>query len=91
MQVIFNRLQDKIQKLLLKHEEANNLNIKLNAQLEQSQQEIENTRDMVQELKDKNKLLKLSVSLSGEDTVATKKKISDLVREIDKCIALLNK
>ena len=91
MQVIFNRLQDKIEKLLLKHEEANNLNVKLNAQLEKSQQEIENTRDMVQELKEKNKILKLSVSLSGEDTVATKKKINDLVREIDKCIALLNK
>ena len=49
-------------------------------------------KKIIQEMKDKNKILKLSASLrSGEDTKATKKQINDLMREIDDCINLLNK
>lgn len=45
------------------------------------------------ELAEKNKVLKMAKSLSGAegDSSDTKHKINELVREIDKCIALLNK
>ncbi|NNE55668.1 MAG: hypothetical protein HKN32_06585 [Flavobacteriales bacterium] len=47
-------------------------------------------------LTDKNKVLKMAKSLndgddSNESNTDTKHKINELVREIDKCIALLNK
>jgi hypothetical protein len=44
-------------------------------------------------LEEKNKILKLSTSIQSEqgDNKAARKKINELVREIDKCIALLNK
>ena len=47
----------------------------------------------IQQLNEKNKVLKLSSSIQGEqgDNKAAKQKINDLLREIDKCIALLNK
>ena len=57
------------------------------------QDQLEKKRQNVSELKDKNKILKLSASLQGEeqDTQAARQRINELVREIDKCIALLNK
>lgn len=46
----------------------------------------------IAELIEKQQVLKLARSFSGpnEKTLDTKQKISDFVREIDKCIALLN-
>ena len=57
------------------------------------QEQLEKEQQSVLELKEKNKILKLSVSLQGEeqDTQAARQRINELVREIDKCIALLNK
>lgn len=42
---------------------------------------------------EKNKVLKMANSLKGdgEETTSAKRRINELVREIDKCIALLNK
>jgi hypothetical protein len=46
----------------------------------------------IDELKEKNKILKISSSLNNDGSdKSSKKQINDLVREIDKCIALLNK
>ena len=57
------------------------------------QEHLYKEQQSVLELKEKNKILKLSVSLQGEeqDTQAARQRINELVREIDKCIALLNK
>lgn len=45
-----------------------------------------------QELEKSNTTLKVAKSLTGtEETTEAKLKINELVREIDKCIALLNK
>ena len=45
------------------------------------------------ELKEKNNVLKMAKSLgeSGEKSTEAKRRINELVKEIDKCIALLNK
>jgi len=45
------------------------------------------------ELEEKHRILKLakSVAVSNEKTLDIKHKINDFVREIDKCIAILNK
>ena len=68
-------------------------NLSLNQQLSSLQLQLEENQNRISDLKEKNKILKLSASLQGkgEDTKATKQQINELVREVDKCIALLNK
>lgn len=72
----------------LKVEKANLLaaNTEMAKTIEEQQQEIS-------ELNHKNDLLKMAKSLAGEGENPTeaKLKINELVREIDKCISLLNK
>ena len=50
-------------------------------------------QEVINSLEEKIKLIKMSkvVSSSNEDNKKTKQKINEYVREIDKCIALLNK
>jgi len=90
---IINSIEDKIVKLIDKSNQAQleRLNLQKNnnsltAKLEQKEKEI-----IV--LQDKVKLMSISrsVDVTKEDVKATKLKINEYVREIDKCIALLNK
>lgn len=93
MKATIDRLQHKLEKLVTKHQDVKVANVRLTDQMTQLRQQLDTQQESVQELKDKNKILKLSASLHGEeqDTQAARKKINELVREIDKCIALLNK
>ena len=93
MKEIINSIEDKIVKLIDKSNQAQleRLNLQKNnnsltAKLEQKEKEI-----IV--LQDKVKLMSISrsVDVTKEDVKATKLKINEYVREIDKCIALLNK
>lgn len=71
-------------------------------QAEQLQQEVVRLNGLVAEkeaeingLSEKNKIVKLAKSLagadSGEKSTELKLKINELLREVDKCMALLNK
>lgn len=48
--------------------------------------------DNLDKLKDENKVLKMAAAFKGDEEVIseTKRKISQMVREIDRCIAKLN-
>lgn len=53
---------------------------------------IELQKTLINSLEEKNKVLKFTKVLEkGKDITDTKLKINELVREIDKCLALLNK
>ena len=93
MKATIDRLQNKLESLVARHQSVKATNQQLEIQLEQLTQQLETQQESVRQLEDKNKILKLSASLHGEeqDTKATRNKINELVREIDKCIALLNK
>lgn len=55
-------------------------------------QRIAELESQLAELEEKNKVIQVAQSLnSGEGSSDAKKRINELVREIDKCIALLNK
>lgn len=64
----------------------------LKAENEQLKQTAELQKNALAELKDQNKMIKLAKEMSGgsDDHKALKMKINDLVRDIDKCIDLLN-
>jgi predicted RNase H-like nuclease (RuvC/YqgF family) len=78
-------------------QEENNLLKQENKALEAS---LENNKTKISDLEEKLKALKLARSLEGipvtqissdEKTLDIKQKISDFVREIDKCIVLLKR
>jgi predicted nucleic acid-binding Zn-ribbon protein len=93
MKATIERLHNKLESLLVNYQQ---LKEELNASTERVDdlsKRLEVQNQTIQQLNDKNKVLKLSSSIQDEqgDNKAAKQKINELVREIDKCIALLNK
>ena len=86
-------VQSKIEKIVQLHERVKDENFKLIAEKEDLLKAIESKKNMINNLEERTKILKLAKSLSGinESSLDTKLKINDLVREIDRCIALLNR
>ena len=84
-----NKIDNLIQKYRALEEENKNLRT-LNENLEKMLRERENE---LKELEKKYEIIKLTGALLGESEygLEAKKKILELVREIDKCIALLDK
>ena len=85
-------LEDKLKNLLSRYEflkEENQLLLQNNAELQVLFQEKQQELNKQQE---EYKLLKIAKTIEGsnENTRETKLKINTLVREIDKCITLLN-
>lgn len=70
--------------------EQNELLLSENEQFRKSATEL---KTQLNELDEKHRMLKLAktVASSDEKTLDIKAKINDFVREIDKCIAILNK
>jgi chromosome segregation ATPase len=68
-------------------------NINLKTRNEALNSELRNREDEMKELEKKYERIKLSGALLGEGENASeaKRKINELVREIDKCIALLDR
>lgn len=86
------QIRAKVEKLL----EENRLLKEENAKLSKTQSGLEKTielqKNTISELIERNKLIKLAknLSLSGSDSFDVKIKINEMVREIDRCIDLLN-
>jgi len=78
------RLIEKLNTLKEEKKSLDNKNKELNKQITENKQLINN-------LKEQNEILKITKSLEiVEGKNITKKKLNELVREIDNCIALLN-
>ena len=89
--IIVSGLDYKIKKIVDLHNQTQSENKKLKQEILDNKLIIENQKVIIKELEDKLKTLKVVKTLkSGNDTYQTKVKINELVREIDKCIALLN-
>lgn len=65
---------------------------KLKGELNELKETVENQKKTISDLEEKYKVVKLAKSISGEngESRELKYKINELVREIDKCMALLN-
>ena len=67
---------------------------KIASQLKKLDEEKTNLQNEINQLQEQVKLLKLAKQLEGDSVKDTKEvnlKINEMVREIDKCIALMNK
>ena len=88
---IVGSLENKISKILHKLEVLKQTNLKLNEELEASNQELQNQKLHIAAWEEKYEALKLANTILGSDENKreTKLKINALIRDIDHCIAQL--
>ncbi len=93
MKTIIDSIESKISDLLLKHNQLKNQKSDLQKENYILTKKVNDQQIKITSLLDKVKLMNISKSAvkSHEDVRATRSKINEYVREIDKCIALLNK
>jgi hypothetical protein len=89
---IVDALENKISKVLHKQEVLKQANIKLEEDLQASNQELLQEKQQIVVWQEKYEALKMANSLLGSDNNKreTKLKINALIREIDHCIAQLS-
>ena len=93
MKATIERLHNKLESLLANYQQLKEELKTSNHKVDVLSKQLDEHNQTIQQLNEKNKVLKLSSSIQCKqgDNKAAKQKINELVREIDKCIALLNK
>jgi len=91
--LISNSLHSKIEKLVHLHDKLKDDNKKLSSDKLVLVKQVKEQEESIKKLEEGTIKLKLALTLnkSTEQTTDIKLKINELVREIDKCIALLNR
>jgi hypothetical protein len=86
-------LRGKQLQLISHYEKAQREHVELLAENQRNKDEITRQYEVIKELEGKNKKLQLAEAFKGSsaDTNDAKLKIGSIVKEIDKCIALLNR
>ncbi|MEI6174941.1 MAG: hypothetical protein WCR01_14415 [Bacteroidota bacterium] len=84
-------IEYKLRKLIDQHQLARSENKQLTNKIQELTEVINEQKQTISQLEEKSKILKLAKTLEiKEGNVEAKLKINELVREIDKCIGLLN-
>jgi methyl-accepting chemotaxis protein len=94
MQDLIKQLLEKTKLLAERYQQQVKKNNQLEIELAEIRNKLEQQNEIIKDLEERNKILKLAASLSGnteENVSSIKLKINQLVKEIDKCVALLNK
>ena len=93
MKDIINNIEVKLGKFIAKHQQLNNEKLILEQENNSLSIELKKNKQDLSVLQEKIKLMNISksVEVSKEEMKASRLKINEYVREIDKCIALLNK
>lgn len=91
-EVLYQEVGQKIDQLLAKHDALQYEHKALQSKVEELKQNINEKEHVISKLNEENKVLSMAKSLSGDNdsNKEMKLKINELVREIDKCISLLN-
>lgn len=90
---IVQKLSANIEKLMERNNETLSSLQNVMTENQDLKRQIEVQSNEINQLKEKNKLIKIAKSLSNEDKESTKLKlkINEILREVDRCIALMNK
>ncbi len=93
MKTIINNIEVKVGKLIAKYDQLNAEKLDLQRNNNTLNVRLQEKESQIVALQDKVKLMNISKSgdASKEEVKSTRLKINEYVREIDKCIALLNK
>ena len=84
-------LKIKAEKLVEKHQVVIEQNKQLLNEVLEFKVDLNKRNQQLSEMENKIKVLKISKSVDSESTKDVKLKINEMVREIDKCIAQINK
>jgi len=86
-------LRRSVEALVSEHEKLVELSAGLRTELSEVKRQLAEKNEEVKELQARYERAKFSGAIlgSGEDAATAKKRVSELVREIDKCIALLDR
>lgn len=87
-----NDLTAKVEKLAKAQAELRNENSKLGARNAELERLVTEQKNVVSRLAEQNKVVKIAkaVTEDDDDRKEQRKRLNELVREVDKCIALLN-
>lgn len=91
---VVEEINQKVQKIISEKNALIDDNAALKEKITSLESTLQHEKRALEELEQKYKVLKLAKSLEGEKSeqgTDLKLKINEMVREIDKCIALLNK
>jgi len=90
---ILEGIRQKIRSLKVRLEEQHEENVRLKQQYEDLKKSVQQKQSMIDELEQKNQKLSLvkGITADGEESHDARIQINKIVREIDKCIALLNR
>lgn len=86
-------LRRSVEALIAEHDKLVELAARLNNELSEAGRQLAAKEEEVKELKARYERAKFSGAIlgSGEDALTARRRVSELVREIDKCIALLDR
>ena len=89
---LLTTFEARLRHLIYLHDELKRENNDLRQALAHEEQQHQRTQEAYKELEQRYTDLKTAttISLNGSDVKETKLRLSKLVREVDKCIALLN-
>ena len=94
MKKIVDNIEEKVNKIIFLYKSASDKNEILLSEKSQMKKLISEKDKEIKKLEEKIKLLRITKSVNSEESENIKesrKKINEYVREIDKCVALLNK
>jgi phage shock protein A len=93
LQVLVAGIEEKVKQVLQLRETLEEENGKLRSRISEAEKTNEAYTATIKQLEEENKILRLSKSLTTDKgkTVELKQMLSELIREIDKCIGLLIK
>jgi len=90
--VLIAGIDFKLRKLTGQHKQIRQANTELEEKVKEQEQIINNQKQLINELQEKIKTVTIAQTLASRFEISdAKNRIGDLVREIDKCIDLLNK
>ena len=89
--VLVGDVRKKVERLTEKHTILTKSNEKLSSEVIKIKEELTEKNQKISELNEKIKVLKIAGSVGGEGAKEVKLKINEMVREIDKCIAQINR
>lgn len=87
-----NELATKVEKLAKAQSELRSENLKLSSRNAELERLVTEQKNVVSRLEEQNKVVKIAkaVTEDDDDRKEQRKRLNELVREVDKCIALLN-
>jgi hypothetical protein len=89
---VITSLNSKIEKIVFLHKSVAEENMRLNADKQELIRKNNEQKEKIEQLEEQIKVIKMAKSIreTGEEPMEVKLKINELIREIDRCLLLLN-